>query len=375
MVVNVKNASRATQGLLRGLLVVASEGVGRAGLLESVGLALVRRDSAPSPTPDHRNSDGPTDTAGDHSVASLPIVGSIAQLRGVDLDQVEMVICAARLIDGSGLDALNAIRAHRPHMPVIITGDRVDAGLAIPVIRAGASDFVILEEGDATGLVIAVEKCFAQQRVQRENDRLRDELRQSLAELEIKNRELELVINQLEVKARTDALTGLSNRRWLSLMLQGAWAEASRHDMPLGCLMIDLDGFKALNDQAGHQRGDEVLQAAGRIIQENCREVDVKARFGGDEFCILMPHTEAHESMVVAERIRSAFAEYVKVHGHAGVPLGMSIGLAHREMSQPESPDGLILHADEALYAAKAAGKGRVIVRGMDGVFAPMTRG
>jgi len=374
MVVNVKNTLPTAQGH-PGFLIASSEGVGRADLLESLRKAIALWGSAPRPAAPLPRGEPPPSAAGSGGASPHVIAASIAQLRGLDLARIDIVICATRLADGSGLEALEAIRRRRPHVPVIMAGCRADAGLAIASIRAGASDFVIVDPGDATGLAVAVEKCFTQQRVRRENDRLRDELRQSLAELEIRNRQLEAVVNQLEVKARTDPLTGLANRRWLNLMLQGAWAEATRHDLPLGCLMIDLDGFKALNDRAGHQRGDDALRAAGRIIHDSCREIDVQARYGGDEFCIVMPHTEPYEAVMVAERISTAFAEVAREFSTDEAPLGLSIGVAHRHLSRPASADALITHADEALYAAKAAGKGRVVVRGAGGVFAPMTRG
>jgi diguanylate cyclase (GGDEF)-like protein len=154
-------------------------------------------------------------------------------------------------------------------------------------------------------------------------------------------------------------------------MLQGSWAEAARNNLPLSCLMIDLDGFKALNDRMGHHRGDEVLRLAAKVIRANSRAVDVPARYGGDEFCVLMAHTEAEEAMLVAERILREFRHATRLAPEEEPPMGMSIGVSHINLSRPISGDQLVTHADEALYAAKQAGKNRVMLRESSGVTGP----
>jgi diguanylate cyclase (GGDEF)-like protein len=156
-------------------------------------------------------------------------------------------------------------------------------------------------------------------------------------------------------------------------MMDGAWAEAARYDLPLAFMMIDLDDFKAVNDSQGHQRGDEILREAGRIIRSNCRQVDIPARYGGDEFCVLMPESEAAEVVQVARRVLRQW-ELANKAKAAGEPrLGMSIGVAQIDASDPKSSEELIHHADEALYAAKAAGKGRIMRRDLNGIRAVST--
>ncbi|HBZ96722.1 MAG TPA: diguanylate cyclase, partial [Phycisphaerales bacterium] len=164
-------------------------------------------------------------------------------------------------------------------------------------------------------------------------------------------------------------LTGLSNRRWLNLMLEGRWAEAQRHDLSMAFIMIDLDGFKQLNDRLGHQRGDDLLRVVGEVIERNCREIDVAARYGGDEFCILMPHTDLDAAMHVADRISNAFMDRIAGLDLHAVTVGLSIGVGHRDLSNPGSAEDLVRHADEAMYAAKAAcdGANRVFVRARGG--------
>ncbi len=290
----------------------------------------------------------------------------------LDLTQYDIVLCSASLADGSGLDALAYIRGTMPALPVILLGQ--DSSLAVEAIRGGALDFVIVENSsDLTILPLVVEKCLIHQRIRQENERLHHDLKASLADLAVTNHQLQSVIRQLEAMARTDELTGLANRRWLNLMMQGHWAEALRHSLPLACLMIDIDEFKTVNDQRGHSYGDELLKLASRVIRANCRQVDIPARFGGDEFCVLMGHTQPHEAVIVAHRILREFD-----HAIAGRPadepkISMSIGVSHISISQPANAEHLLMHADEALYAAKAAGKRRVMLCEAAGRCVPTT--
>jgi len=298
---------------------------------------------------------------GNDSIACCAAVASLADLHAFDLSRFDVALCASDLADASGLDALAYIRGTVPNLPVIMLGE--DASLAIEAIRSGALDFVVADhEQQLTVLPLVVEKCLVHQRIKQENERLHHDLKASLADLAVTNHQLQSVIRQLEAMARTDELTGLANRRWLNLMLQGNWAEALRHGLPLACLMIDMDEFKAVNDKRGHTHGDELLRLAAKVIRANCRQVDIPARFGGDEFCVIMGHTEPQEAIVVAQRIMREF-DYAMRNRPADEPkVSMSIGLAHITLSRPANSEQLLSHADEALYAAKSAGKRCVMV-------------
>ncbi len=151
----------------------------------------------------------------------------------------------------------------------------------------------------------------------------------------------------------TDGLTALGNHRGFHDDLRTAVSLADRHDRHLTLAMIDLDGFKQVNDTHGHARGDQVLAAVAAVLREGRRE-DRAYRIGGDEFALLMPETDMKGAFEVAERIRARVDREVD-----GVTT--SIGIATLGVSSPDAPS-LLLAADEALYAAKAAGK-NVIVR------------
>lgn len=316
------------------------------------------------------------------ALGQLPgtLIGSLRELHSAELRDFDVVICSTALADASGLDALAYIRGVRSDIPVILVGS--DPALAIEAIRGGAVDFLTIQTTrDYNMLPLAVEKCLVHQRARLENEQLHTDLRRSLAELAVTNQQLQDVIHQLESMARTDELTGLFNRRWFNLMLQGSWAEATRNNLPLACLMIDLDGFKSVNDLLGHHQGDDLLRLAAKVIRANCREVDVPARFGGDEFCVLMPHTQAADAFTVAQRMLREFdrtiASFNYHHETLRQPslasrftLSMSIGIAHIDESRPTNAEQLVSHADEAMYAAKSMGKHCVMMRQGGGVCA-----
>jgi diguanylate cyclase (GGDEF)-like protein len=130
--------------------------------------------------------------------------------------------------------------------------------------------------------------------------------------------------------------------------------------------MIDLDGYKQLNDTMGHQVGDQLLVMAGKVISANMRRMDVAARYGGDEFVLLIPHTTGREATLIAARIREEFcqASAALLRREPDKGLTMSIGIASMRESGVVGGDPLVARADAALYQAKAAGRNRIIVAG-----------
>ncbi|MHC4101951.1 MAG: diguanylate cyclase [Planctomycetota bacterium] len=315
----------------------------------------------------HSGADGCRRGHGEGDVC-CQVLESLGMLYGFDLRRAELVICATDLPDGSGLEALDYLRSRTPHIPVILVGAPDDAAMAVEAIQAGAMDFVTSTGHDLPTLPLVVEKCLAQQRVKQENERLQADLSSSLTELAVKNRQLQAVVRQLEAMARTDDLTGLCNRRSLNEMLERAWEAAVEKGQPLAFMMIDVDDFKSVNDINGHLHGDELLRRIGTLIESNCRQGDVAARYGGDAFCVLMPDCEAAVAVRVAQRILLAYEQMHRDRRPGEPRTGMSIGVAHIDLSRPGDTEALIRHADEALYAAKTAGKHRVMVRDHHGV-------
>jgi diguanylate cyclase (GGDEF)-like protein len=161
--------------------------------------------------------------------------------------------------------------------------------------------------------------------------------------------------------ANTDVLTGLANRRRFMEVLEAEIDRAQRYDRPLSLLLVDLDHFKDVNDTHGHTGGDEVLRAVADVLAAVCRDVDLAARIGGEEFAILLPETDARGAEHVAERARGRIAEsHHRAPSGAGFRITASAGVASlgREVT---SAEGLLQAADDALYRAKGEGRNRVV--------------
>ena len=158
--------------------------------------------------------------------------------------------------------------------------------------------------------------------------------------------------------ATTDALTGLNNRRQFELRLKEQFAAANRQNTPLCAIMTDIDFFKKFNDTYGHSVGDEVLKITANVIKSGLREYDIASRYGGEEFCILLPQTNIEEAKIVAERMRSAVSEAELSVGDKKLKITISVGLA--ELDIKDMPEDLYMKADRALYNAKENGRNRV---------------
>ncbi len=181
------------------------------------------------------------------------------------------------------------------------------------------------------------------------------------------NAELEERVQQrtqdLEDLAARDPLTGLYNRRYFGEVITREFAAAERYGEDLTCLMFDLDHFKLINDRFGHRTGDGILITLGSAIAGELRGSDVAARFGGDEFILLLPKTPAAAASKLADRIVAAFMDQVS-DAHPGVNPTLSIGVASLRTTRAPSSEALIHEADVALYAAKEAGRNQLMEAG-----------
>jgi diguanylate cyclase (GGDEF)-like protein len=170
-------------------------------------------------------------------------------------------------------------------------------------------------------------------------------------------------IGRLVEEARRDPVTRVGNRRHWEECLAHEVASAIGARMPLSLLVLDVDNLKRLNDVGGHAAGDVALAVIGDVLNETCRSRDVAARFGGDEFAVLLPRTRASEAQIVAERVRSALAlRRATCRAPLDTMLTVSIGICDLASVEAASPQALFDGADRALYAAKQAGRDRVEV-------------
>lgn len=188
--------------------------------------------------------------------------------------------------------------------------------------------------------------------IEKKNEHLRkltERLKQSKAEIQKQNKKLEYL-------ATRDALTGCLNRRALIAELENQWTSAQRYGYDLSCVMVDIDYFKGVNDSHGHAVGDQVLVHVARTLESLKRAGDVLGRYGGEEFCLLLPHTDIEAAALAAERIRAGIAE------SKCEPIGVTISVGVSATSLgAQQPDALMAQADHGLYAAKRAGRNRVI--------------
>lgn len=168
-------------------------------------------------------------------------------------------------------------------------------------------------------------------------------------------REFQTLTRSLQQQADHDGLTGLYNRQKFNALCAAEIARGKRYGTPLALIMFDIDRFKNVNDTYGHLVGDEVLIETARTVEARMRELDTLARWGGEEFMILAPHTDLDHALNLAEQVRSVIDEHVfPTVGRMTCSLGVSA------LAQHDTVDRLIYRADAALYLAKRNGRNRV---------------
>jgi len=231
-------------------------------------------------------------------------------------------------------------------IPIIMFTDKGSTSERIAGLAAGADDFISrpYDDEELSALICA---------------RLRgksewDELKQTTRKLQEK-------LTLVETLAHVDPLTGLSNRRRFESVLAAEFKRAKRYELPLSCLMLDIDHFKTVNDRHGHHAGDEVLRQTVKVIQNTIREVDLAARWGGEEFIILNPNTRKENALTVGEKICNAISrKLLPCIGNGNITASIGVaGIPHGEL---DTVDQLVHAADLAMYAAKKSGRNRVMV-------------
>jgi two-component system cell cycle response regulator len=299
------------------------------------------------------------DHFGPGTVADVP---SGAAALNQDLSGFDLILSDYNLPDTSGMELLEKIKRLTAAPVIMVTGENVGR-IAAEAIRRGATDYVVKFGDYLFTIPLVVEKNLTVAKVKRENELLRTELEHALREVRDKNEQLEHSLQRVEEMAATDPLTGLYNRRHFGKVLEQLFAESQRYDQDLSCVMIDLDGFKQINDvYHNHQVGDQILTVAARIISANLRKADVAARYGGDEFIILLPHSSADEAATVVQRVREEYRQASTIILRRNEGATMSVGIGSRQGDDPASPETLLSAADAALYQAKGAGRNRIVL-------------
>jgi two-component system cell cycle response regulator len=225
-------------------------------------------------------------------------------------------------------------------VPIILLAEEGEDDRIVRGLELGINDFLIRP--------IDRQELTARLRTQVRRKRYNDHLRAS--------------VTQTIEMAVTDGLTGLHNRRYLDSHLQTLFDRAVARRRPLSLMITDLDRFKSVNDTYGHDGGDEVLREFARRLRKNVRGIDLACRFGGEEFVVVMPDTEAAIAEKVAERVRAEIAELPFIINGENVSVTVSVGVSSLKRGV-DSVAELLKRADVALYEAKSGGRNRVVAK------------
>lgn len=262
-----------------------------------------------------------------------------------------------------GVNGLTLLREYRANaatrdIPVIVLSTKEEPAIKSEAFALGANDYLV-KLPDSIELIARIRHHSKAYLNQLQRDEAYRALRQSQQQLVEKNLELERLTN-------VDGLTGLSNRRYFNEFVELQWRRAIRDQTPFSILMIDVDDFKRYNDGYGHLAGDEVLRRVGSAIQRCCeRPTDLAARFGGEEFVVCLATADAQEAQAFGEKMLEAVRRLEIPHSGSSVAgsVTVSIGGAAMLPRREDTSLPLVEAADVALYAAKRAGKNRVVVR------------
>ena len=164
--------------------------------------------------------------------------------------------------------------------------------------------------------------------------------------------------DELDRQTKEDSLTGLHNRRYLDDQLIQEFSRARRFNRDLTIVMADIDNFKLINDQFSHQVGDDVIKTVARILFDSCRKIDVVARFGGEEFVLLLIETPVHKARMLCDKIRIAIEEHDWSPIDPGLSVTISMGLTD-DLALAD-PQAMLSDADAKLSEAKRAGRNRI---------------
>jgi diguanylate cyclase (GGDEF)-like protein/putative nucleotidyltransferase with HDIG domain len=239
-----------------------------------------------------------------------------------------------------------------------IASAQARTGAALCLDRAGVEDTrtftvncgpIFGGDGSPRGALVTFDDVTP---IEKKNTQLRktlEMLKQSQEEINRQNQELQAL-------ATTDPLTGCTNRRSFFAQFETHWASAKRYGFRVSAVMVDVDRFKGINDRFGHSVGDQVLQHVAGVLKSLAREGDIVCRYGGEEFCVLLTHTDVEGAALAAERYRVA----IESSAAAGIAVTASLGVSSDELGA-ESPQMMIDEADKALYAAKQSGRNRVV--------------
>lgn len=287
--------------------------------------------------------------------ASVDTAARLSEVTPVMVAERDLVLTEWRLPDATGPEVLDQLRRCGAGAIIVVT-EANSGAVAAEAVLCGAADYVVRNGDYLMTLPLVVEKNLAVDQLRRERDILHRQLREQ-------NETLEVLLHSLEEAASTDSLTGLYNRRHFAMVLEQMHATAARSGEDVACVMIDMDGFKPLNDTYGHQAGDAALIAAARLMKSHLRKMDAAARYGGDEFVLLLARTDAAEAANVARRVQAAYAAHMREAGYDPHRFSLSFGVSTIQTDRVTSADQLVAMADAELYRSKKRNRVPVATR------------
>lgn len=253
----------------------------------------------------------------------------------------DLLIVSLNLENADGLRLCSQVRSldRTRHLPIMIVVEPGEEARLLRGLDMGVNDYIVRP--------VDPSELLARVRTQIKRKRYTDHLRTRL--------------EQTVEMAVLDPLTALHNRRYMNSHLKTLFEEHAYRGRPLSVLVLDIDHFKAINDNHGHDAGDSVLREFGIRLKRNIRGIDLACRLGGEEFVVVMPDTDLDKAYVVGERLRQciAMAPFFAGERHGTLEVTASVGVAALEFPD-DTPERILKRADQALYCAKRDGRNRV---------------
>lgn len=272
--------------------------------------------------------------------AQLEFVTSTEEgLYKIQKKKFDLVLTDHSLPRANAFHLLFELQQDFPFIPVILLTHDDGARVVREAFQRGIDDYLLKEELETISLFDVIGNTIEKKR---------------------KKAEVAAHETRLREQAERDGLTGLFNHRYLLDAIEREFARAKRYRRSFSLLMLDLDGFKTINDTCGHPQGDQVLFQVSRLLIQTVRFVDIVARYGGDEFVIILPETDVRAATKLGERILKEIQKRPFLHEQKVFPLSASVGVAGYQTNQI-SAGTLLKQADQALYQAKRKGRARVV--------------
>ncbi len=283
-------------------------------------------------------------------------------LRSTLKTRPDLILLDIRMPDMDGYEVCKRLKADEQtrDIPIIFISALDEIQDKVKAFTSGGVDYITkpFQVDEVLARVKTHLALCAMQKQLREQNIQLEKINSALSR-EIHDREqAEKALRKL---ATEDPLTGCFNRRHFFTLAEQEFERATRYKHPLSAIMCDIDHFKLVNDTYGHLTGDEVLTTVAKRIHAELRKTDIFARYGGEEFVVLLPETKLMHAQQLAERLRKKVAAPIKVKG-LEISLSISLGVAQINEHEYITIDTLLERADQALYAAKAAHRNRVVI-------------